>query len=140
MSVITALNTFTQLAPCRVVATSNQAGTFFAPSSSGVGTTLTYTAAAALTIDSVALSVNDRVLLQNQTSAFQNGIYVVINAGSASTSAVLQRAGDFQSIEQMKTGQFVPIGAGTVNAGFMFTLVEPLPTTINVSSIVFIKV
>jgi hypothetical protein len=51
---------------------------------SGVGATLTAGANAALTVDGVAVSLNDRVLVKNQASAFQNGIYAVTATGSAS--------------------------------------------------------
>ncbi len=135
------IHTNTLLAPCRVAATSNQTGTYANGSlNNGIGATFTYTSTGALTIDSVVLSVGNRVLLQNQTSAFQNGIYVVNVAGDSITQAVLQRAPDFQSIEQLKPGSFVPIGAGTVNAGFHFTLVEPIPAILGTSNITFIQV
>lgn len=134
------IHTFSLYAPCRVAATSNQAGTYNNGAlNNALGATFTYTSAGALTIDSVVLSVGNRVLLQNQTSAFQNGIYFVQVAGDSVTQAVLQRAPDFQSLEQLKAGSFVPIGAGTVNAGFLFTLVEPIPAILGTSNITFIQ-
>lgn len=118
------------LTPVRLVATSNVAGTYYnGPSNNGVGATLTV-AASSLTIDSVAVAVGDRVLLQNQTSAYQNGIYVVKTIAS---TVVLQRADDQQNIEQLKPGQFTIVSAGTVNQGAAFSLVEPLPQVIGVN-------
>ena len=132
--------TFAGLSPCRVAATSNQTGTYFnGPLNNGVGATFTYTSNGALSIDSVILSVNNRILLQNQTSANQNGIWVVTDPGSTSTPAILKRAPDFQSIEQLKAGAFVPIGAGTSNAGFIYVLVEPIPLIMGTSNITFIQ-
>jgi hypothetical protein len=140
MTQMFAIHTNSMLPPCRVVSTSNQTGTYNnGPLNSFLGATFTYTSTGALTIDSVVLSVGNRVLLQNQTSGFQNGIYVVTVAGDSITQAVLQRAPDFQSIEQMKAGSFVPIGAGTVNAGFHFTLVEPIPLILGTNNITFIQ-
>jgi hypothetical protein len=49
---------------------------------------------AALSIDGLSLSVNDRVLVKDQSTAWQNGIYVVSNAGSGSVAWVLTRATD----------------------------------------------
>jgi len=62
---------------------------------SGVGATLVNAGAqAALTIDGVALNVGDRVLIYQQTSGFQNGVYTVTTVGSGSTNWVLTRATD----------------------------------------------
>jgi hypothetical protein len=123
------------LTPVRLLSTTNVAGTYYnGPSNNGVGATLTV-AASSLTIDSVAVVEGDRVLLQNQTTAYQNGIYIV---KTISTTVVLQRAEDQQSLEQLKAGQFTIVGAGTVQQGSIYALVEPLPQTIGVDSFVFV--
>ena len=63
--------------------------------SSGVGATLTNSGAqAAISIDGVSLSVNDRVLVWQQSSQAQNGVYVVTTVGSGSTNWVLTRSSD----------------------------------------------
>lgn len=119
------------LTPVRVVSTTNVSGSYSNGSSNnGVGATLTVSASS-LTIDSVAVRVSDRVLLQNQTNAYENGIYVV---KEISTQVVLQRSDDQQNIEQLKGGQFTMVAAGTVNEGAAFTLIEPLPQVIGVDS------
>lgn len=122
------------LTPVRLVSTSNIAGTYYnGPNNNGVGATLTV-AASSLTVDSVVVAVGDRILLQTQTATYQQGIYIVYSIGS---TVVLQRAEDQQSLEQLKAGQYVAVGAGSVNAGNFFTLVEPLPQAIGVDAIVF---
>ena len=64
----------------------------------GVGATLTNNGTqAALVIDGVTLATSDRVLIYNQTNAFENGIYTVTDTGSASTNWVLTRATDADS-------------------------------------------
>lgn len=119
------------ITPVRLVATSNVAGTYAnGPANNGVSATLTV-AASSLTVDSVVVAVGDRVLLQNQTSAYQNGIYIVKLIAS---TVVLQRSDDQQTIEQLKAGQFTIVGAGTVNQGAAYALVEPLPQTIGVDT------
>src|SRR5690349_3961261 len=90
-----------QLTSARVVSTSNLAGTYLNGTlNNGVGATLTANSAALLTIDSVALNQGDRVLLVAQSSANQNGVYVVTSPGSASSIWVLTRSEDQHSIEQ----------------------------------------
>lgn len=122
------------LTPVRLASTSNIAGTYYnGPNNNGVGATLTI-AASSLTIDSVVCAVGDRVLLQTQTTTYQQGIYIVESIGS---TVVLQRAEDQQNIEQMKPGEYVAVGAGSVNAGNFYTLVEPIPQQIGVDAIVF---
>lgn len=123
------------ITPVRVVATTNVAGSYSnGPSNNGVGATLTV-AASSLTIDSVVLKVSDRVLLQSQSSAYQNGVYVV---KSIASTVILQRSNDMQNIEQLKAGQFTIVGAGTVNQGAAFALVEPLPQRIGVDAFLWV--
>lgn len=123
-------NIFVQLTPCRVVATSNQAGTYFnGPSNNGVNATLTVSS---LTIDSVDLVAGDSVLLMAQTAANQNGIYFVADADAM----ILQRRNDFQSAEQIQPGAFIPVAAGTLNAGSMYVVVEPLPGVVGIDDLV----
>lgn len=122
------------LTPVRLVSTSNIAGTYYnGPNNNGVGATLTI-AASSLTVDSVVANVGDRILLQTQSTTYQQGIYIV---QSISSTVVLQRAEDMQCIEQLKSGLYVSVGAGSVNAGNFYTLVEPLPNNIGVDAIVF---
>ena len=121
------------LTPVRVASTSNIAGTYNnGPANDGVGATLTV-AASSLTVDSVLLAVGDRVLLQTQTNANEQGIYIVLSIGS---TVVLQRAADQQSLEQIKPGQYVSVGAGSVEAGNMYSVVEPLPAILGIDDLV----
>ena len=120
------------LTPVRVVSTANVAGTYSnGPNNNGVDATLTI-AASSLTVDSVVLVVGDRLLLSAQTNANENGIYVVFSIGA---TVVLQRAADQQSIEQLQIGQYVSVGAGSVNAGNIYTVIEPLPAIFGISDL-----
>lgn len=130
-------NKYQQLTSCRVVRTTNLAGNYYnGPSNTGVGATLTAATAAALTIDNVSVNIGDRVLLMSQTSELENGIYVVVNPGSTSITWQIKRSNDFQSIEQIKAGYYIPIEAGDSHAGGMYMVVEPLPIEMGVSDIV----
>ena len=75
----------------------NLNATYNQPGGAGVGVGATLTNAgtqAALVIDGITLVVADRVLIYNQTNAFENGVYTVTNVGSGSTNWVLTRATD----------------------------------------------
>lgn len=132
VSTVSALNHYTQLAPVRLVADSNQAVTFSNGAlNNGVGATLTY-ASGVLTIDSVVVNLNDYVLFAAQTLGYQNGIYQCTQVGAVGVPAILTRRGDFQSLEQIALGGFVPVYAGTVYAGTVWTVCEPFPAGMGV--------
>ena len=99
------------------------AASTYANGSSGVGATLTANANGALSIDSVAVSTSDRVLIKDQADAAQNGIYTVTNTGGAGAAFVLTRATDADTSAEMPGGTFVFVTQGTNNAdnGFTFT-------------------
>lgn len=134
----TQVNLYQQLTSARVVATSNLTASYYnGPSQNGVKATLTADSAAALTIDGVTLVNGNRVLVQGQSSTLQNGVYIVKDAGSASTLWVLERSNDFQTIEQMKAGQYLTIDAGSTRRGALYVLTEPLPGAVGVDEITF---
>lgn len=134
---VTQFNVYPCLSPARVVAASNQSGTYNnGPINNGVKATFTY-ATGALTIDSVAVLVNDRVLLVGQTNGNENGIYVCTVQGATGVAAVLTRAGDLQCSEQVLLGSYISVSAGTVHGGASYTLVEPRPATFGVDDLLF---
>ena len=90
----------------------------------GVGATLTNSSTqAALTLDGVTLVVADRVLIKDQTTAAQNGIYVVTTVGDGSSNWVLTRATPEDQPAELSGGAFVFVEQGTANAnnGYVFT-------------------
>lgn len=88
----------------------------YANGSSGVGATLTGVAFGALGIDSGSPAVADRVLIKNQASTFQNGIYTVTATGSGIAVFVLTRATDFDQASDIQTGDSVFVTAGSTLA------------------------
>lgn len=66
-------------------------------------------------LDGQAVFGGDRILVKNQNSPSQNGIYIV----SSSPSVVWTRAGDMDSVQEV-AGSFVPITYGTTNGGKIF--------------------
>jgi hypothetical protein len=83
---------------------------------SGVGATLTEVGLGALSIDGNTPSIGDRVLIKNQTSTFQNGIYTVTTVGSAGVAFVLTRTTDANQTTEFKTGDSLFITAGSTLA------------------------
>jgi hypothetical protein len=93
----------------------------------GVGATLTNAGTqAALVIDGVAVSVNDRVLVYQQTTQTQNGVYVVTDIGSGSTNWVLTRSDDTDTYgiagpTTLSEGSTFFVQQGTTGAGETYT-------------------
>lgn len=96
----------------RVATTGNLVGVYL-NGASGVGATFTYTATGTDNIDGVNLVLNDRVLVKNQTTDFQNGIYTVTTAGSLGVAGILTRATDANQSNEYKTGDSVFVTSGT---------------------------
>jgi hypothetical protein len=83
----------------------------------GVGATLTNSGVqAAFAVDGYTASLNDRILVKDQTTGAQNGIYTVTTVGTILTNWVLTRATDFNTVG---TGpNYIETGASTfVNGG-----------------------
>jgi len=81
----------------------------------GAGT-LTADANGALSVDGVSPSVGDRILVKDQSSAVQNGIYKVTATGGASAAFVLTRSPDADTASELTGGTFFFVEAGTANA------------------------
>lgn len=95
-------------------------------------TTANITLSGTQTIDSVALIANDRVLVKNQTTASDNGIYVV---GSGSWV----RAADANSSEELSPGTFVFVEEGTINGDAGFVMNADAPITLGTSDITWVQ-
>jgi len=110
---------------------------------SGVGATLTATANGALSVDGVAVATNDRILVKNQASGSQNGIYVVTATGSAGTPFILTRATDYDTsgtgTNEIDQGDFVLILAGTAYANTSWVQQTALPITVGTTAIVWVQ-
>lgn len=100
----------------------------YANGASGVGATLTAGSNSSLTVDSAAAPLNTVVLVKNQASAFQNGIYTVTTAGSGAAAWVLTRATYFDQTAEMLGGSTTFVSGGLTNVGNGFTLQSTVST------------
>ena len=89
----------------------------------GVGATLTADFNGAISVDDIALSVNDRLLVKDQTDATENGIYKVDQVGTGSTPFIITRATPEDQPSELSGGSFVFVEEGTIgsNNGYTFT-------------------
>jgi hypothetical protein len=91
-------------------------------------TTANITLSNTQTIDGVALSVGDRVLVKDQTTASQNGIYVV-------ASSSWTRSTDADAPAELNPGTFVFVEQGTINDNTGFVVVSDSVVTIGTDDI-----
>jgi hypothetical protein len=109
---------------------------------SGIGATLTKTAPlSALSIDGGSPSVNQRILVKNQTNGAYNGVYTVTAVGSASVAWVLTRATDYDSsgtgTNEIDQGDYVLVISGTTQANTSWVQQTALPITVGTTALVF---
>ena len=85
-------------------------------------------------LDGVTLAANDRVLLKDQTTASQNGIYVWTASASALTRALDATTGTQIS------GATVTVQRGTVNADRIYRCTADDPITVGTTNLPWVQV
>lgn len=115
----------------RMASTANVSGTYSATGGSSARGQLTAMSNAA--IDGVSLTAGNRVLLKNQSTPAQNGIWVITTVGTGS-NGVWDRATDFDQDAEVTSGAFVFVEEGTVNGDTGWVLTTNNPITIGGAS------
>jgi len=100
-----------------------------------VASTANITIASALingaTIDGVVVATGDRVLLKDQSTGSQNGIYVVVASGAA------MRSGDADTSAKVMSGMTMFVSEGTASGGAVFTLTTANPIVLGTTALTF---
>lgn len=133
-------------AACRVATVAQLTATF--ASSGATGGTITATANGAISVDGVSLSLADRVLVKDGTSAGDtgvhptsnaNGIYTVTTVGDGSNPYVLTRSSDMDGAPtaEVSSGIYTYILEGTANANKAFILTTANPIVLNTTNLTF---
>lgn len=124
-----------------IAASITNLGVTYSNGTSGVGATLTAdTLRAFNTLDGQSVSVGQRVLIKDQTTQLQNGIYTLTNNGAAGTTAwILTRATDADNsvAGEMANGDVIFATGGTVNAGKTFVNSSSGTITIGTTAITY---
>lgn len=96
-----------------------------------VATTANITLSGLQTIDSVSLVAGNRVLVKNQTTAADNGIYVVVDGGAWT------RSEDANSSIKITPGMFTFVEEGTDNADSGFILTNNAEVNLGLTGLAF---
>lgn len=130
---------FTVILAALVATTANLNATYN-NAAAGVGATLTDASGtfAAFTVDGVSPALNSRVLVKNQTTTFQNGVYsLTTNGDGISVPYVLTRTTDYnQAPSEIHPGTLIAVNSGTINATTSW-LETATVTTIGTDPILF---
>lgn len=102
----------------------------------GIGATFTTTATGTFTLDGTTPPLNARILIKDQSSGFQNGIYTITTLGSLGISTVFTRALDYDDAADMNSAGLIPVTNGTVNVLTAWQQTATI-TTVGTDSLVF---
>ncbi len=95
-----------------------------------VATTINITLSGTQTVDDVVLAVGNRVLVKNQTTASQNGLYLV-SLGSWT------RADDADDGLELQGGTLISVTEGTANGGGLFVCTNNTAVTVGTTALTF---
>ena len=98
------------------------------------GTNITLSGGAPSTLDGLTLAGNDRILVKDQATGSQNGIYYVSTLGSGS-NGTWTRTTDADVDPELATGTYIFISSGTVNANAAYTISTQGTITIGTTAI-----
>jgi hypothetical protein len=100
-------------------------------------TNVTLSGGAPNTLDGISLSVNDSVLVKDQSTPSQNGVYRVTTLGTGANGTWTRR-NDFNSSNQITAGALVFIEQGTISGNVYYYLAGGLGTvTVDSTSLTF---
>lgn len=106
----------------------------------GIGATLTNAGAqAAFALDGVTLTAGQRVLIKDQSTQFQNGVYSVTVVGSGASNWVLTRTTDFDQPGEMSQGVNVSVVDGSTQGGSIW-IQNDIVADVGIDSVAFERV
>jgi hypothetical protein len=125
--------------PCVCATTANLTASY-SNGSSGVGATLTNTGTlAAFTSDGITPS-SGNILVMNQSTPAQNGVYKITTAGSGAVAWVLTRTFDFNQSSNIIKGYLIMVQSGTLYAQTLWANSSASAPTLGTTAITFNQV
>jgi len=110
---------------------------------SGVGATLTAVANGALSVDGVAVAATQRILVKNEVTGANNGVYTVTQAGTSLLPYILTRATDYDTSgtgsNEIDAGDYMLVLYGNTLASTAWVQQTPLPITVGTTALVFLQ-
>lgn len=107
---------------------------------SGVGATLTAVATGTLTIDGNVMAINETVLVKDEATQANNGLYNVTVAGAIGVAYILTRATDFDQSADITQGDALYILFGTANSNTSWIYNGTSAPTMGTTAITFAQI
>lgn len=107
---------------------------------SGVGATITEVGTGALSVDGNSPSVGQRVLIKNEATAANNGLYDVTVAGSGIAAFVLTRDTAYNSSSEIIPGIITYVISGATNDDDFWAMVSSAPITVGTTALNYTEV
>ena len=133
-------------AACNYATTAALAANTYNNGASGVGATLTAVAVGTLTVDGYTFVVGDvgkRILVKDEVTGANNGVYTLTQAGTALLPYILTRATDYDTsgtgTNEIDQGDLMLVLSGTANANTSWVQQTPLPITVGTTALVFLE-
>lgn len=105
----------------------------------GIGATFTVTATGVFSLDGVAINtIGQRILLKDQSSGFQNGIYAATVLGALAVSPIFTRALDYDAPSDINSTGAIPVQSGTVNTTTSWLLTSTV-NTVGTDALTYVK-
>lgn len=89
-------------------------------------------------VDGIALALNDRILVKDQATPAQNGIYVVTTLGTGA-NGTWTRATDADGVGELTGGAIVAVEEGATHADTLWMLTSDGPITIGTTPLTFAR-
>jgi hypothetical protein len=89
-------------------------------------------------VDGVTLAANDRILVKNQTSSAENGIYYVSTLGTGS-NGTWTRSTDANTSADVTSGLYVYVSEGTSTNKGQYVLSTANPITLGTTGLTFVR-
>lgn len=127
-----------QVKPTATVATAAAlAANTYNNGTAGAGATITLNATGTLTIDGYLTVLGDVILVKNEVTSANNGLYTVTTAGAGGVAAVLTRHVDMNTAAEVP-GAFIPVGnLGSANANSLWLANPSTPYVIGTTALPF---
>ncbi len=129
-----AVQGLTQKPTARLATNTSLPGNVYNNGTAGVGATLTASSYGALSVDSIPVQVNDVILVKNESSQANNGLYTVTATGGVSAYYVLTRHVEMDIAADF-AGAFIPVAnsASVITAGSQTVAINSVAKTVILS-------
>lgn len=106
------------------------------PANTYLNGVLTGVSTGVLTVDGVQIAQGDRILVKNETTGANNGLYACTTAGAVGVAYVLTRTSDMD-VDTEVPGAFTFVEEGTANTGNGYVVADEGPYTLGTTAIVW---